>query len=118
VDAYLSDAMTLLGNVDLGRKIILHLAGSGTQSALALLARSSSSLTRAGRLNGVGGGSLTLSGEFFTRGGIVDIHYDVERVYIDRLLLQIRTVIYSRIPFQSNHRVMENAMFDSLIAAL
>jgi hypothetical protein len=71
VEAYLSGAMMLLGNVDLGKKIILHLAGSGTQAGVCPML-----INESWAPNGLGGGSLTVSGEFFTRGGTVDIHYD------------------------------------------
>ncbi len=71
LQAYLDGKLKLQGNAGLGRQIIQHLAGSGTQAAVCPFLTDES-----WRLDSLGRGSLTVSGQFFTPGGTVDIHYD------------------------------------------
>jgi putative sterol carrier protein len=71
LQAYLDGKMKLQGNVELGRRVIQHLAGSGTQVAVCPVL-----INESWKLDGPGYGSLTVSGEFFTPGGTVDIVYD------------------------------------------
>jgi putative sterol carrier protein len=71
LQAYLDGKMKLQGNVELGRRVIQHLAGSGTQVAVCPLL-----INESWKLDGPGYGSLTVSGELFTPGGTVDIVYD------------------------------------------
>lgn len=93
VEAYLCGAMTLLGNVELARKIIVHLAGSGAQTNVCPVGPNAPIKIFPTLINeswalggGIGVGSLTVSGEFFTPGGTVNIHYDWEGAYINGLL--------------------------------
>jgi putative sterol carrier protein len=87
VQAYLDGKVRILGDVDLGRRVILHLAGSGTQVAPCLTAREEAPIpaapivtpwlaTESWKLDGPGFGSLTLTGRFFTPFGTVEIEYD------------------------------------------
>ena len=71
LQAYLDGKLKVHGNVGLGQQIIQHLAGSGSQTAVCPTLSSGS-----WRLDGIGIGSLTLSGQFFTLGGTVQILYN------------------------------------------
>ena len=71
VEAYLDGVMQVIGDVGLGKRMIRHLAGEGTQDTGCLLL-----LDPVWIPDGTGFGSLTVSGRFFTPGANVDIHYD------------------------------------------
>ena len=71
VQAYLDKKLRLLGNVDVGKRIIEHLKASGTSSAVCPILVNAS-----WTLNGPGYGSLTVTGEFFTPFGTAEIVYD------------------------------------------
>ena len=71
VQAYLDGQIRLLGNVALGKRIITHLAGSGTTAGVCPVL-----FNESWRIDYPGYGSLTLSGEFFTHNGTVEIVYD------------------------------------------
>ena len=73
VHDYLDGKLRLQGNVDLGRQIIQHLAGSGTQDTGCISPRLQNESYNP---EGPFGGSLTLSGCGFTRGGTVVIVYN------------------------------------------
>ncbi len=70
LQAYLDGPLKLQGNVQLGRQIIQHLAGLGTETRVCpvLFYESYSPVDN--------GGSLTLRGDFFTDGGTVEIVYN------------------------------------------
>jgi hypothetical protein len=71
VQAYLDGKLHLHGDVDLGRRVIRHLAGSGTEVQGCL------SLEGHWHPDGNGQtGSLTITGRLFTPGGPFDVHFD------------------------------------------
>ena len=65
VQAYLDGDLRLHGNVDVAKRMLLHLAGSGTQVTVCPLLTNES-----WRLDGPGIGSLTVTGKFFTPSGM------------------------------------------------
>ena len=71
VQAYLDGRLHLQGDVDLGKRVILHLAGSGTDVNVCPLLDAQS-----WQPNGNGGGTLKFSGFNFTPGGRVFIQFD------------------------------------------
>ena len=72
VQAYLDGRLHLQGDVGLGKRVILHLAGSGANvNVCPILDAESWQPDGNGRT-----GSLTFSGFNFTPGGRVDIHYN------------------------------------------
>jgi hypothetical protein len=72
VQAYVDGRLHLQGDVGLGKRVILHLAGSGTDvNVCPLLDAESWQPDGNGRT-----GSLTFSGLNFTPGGQADIHYN------------------------------------------
>jgi putative sterol carrier protein len=72
LQAYLDGKMRILGNVELGRQIIKHLSnGTGTQVNVCPIL-----VAESWELDGPGYGSVTLTGDFFTPGGTVEIVYN------------------------------------------
>lgn len=71
VQAYLDGKLKLQGNVELGKRMILHLAESGSQVNVCPFFASET-----WQPDGRGGGLLTLTGSLFTPGGTVDVRYD------------------------------------------
>lgn len=71
VQAYLDGKLKLLGNVNVGKRLITHLAGSGTTAGVCPILTNES-----WKIDGPGFGSLTFTGEFFTHNGTVEIVYD------------------------------------------
>ena len=72
VQAYLDGALHLQGDVELGRGIIKHFTGSGTQAGVCpTLVNESWQSDHNGFT-----GTLTLSGEFFTPNGVANVVYD------------------------------------------
>ena len=71
LQAYLDGKLKVHGNVGVGQQMIQRLAGSGTQTAVCPTLTSEN-----WRLDGIGVGSLTLTGQYFTHGGTVRIVYD------------------------------------------
>jgi hypothetical protein len=72
LQAYLDSKMRVLGNVELGRRIIRHLSGgTGTQVNVCPIL-----VAESWKLDQPGIGSVTVTGDFFTPGGTVDIVYD------------------------------------------
>jgi putative sterol carrier protein len=72
VQAYLDGKIKILGNVELGRRIILHLAGSGTQVRVCPWLVVDSYTPEPNPYYGV----VTVTGRFFTPGGNVKVQYD------------------------------------------
>jgi len=71
LQAFLDQDLRIVGNADIGKKIIAKLAGSGTQAAVCPTLYNES-----WHLDGPGYGHVTFSGEFFTDSGTVEIVYD------------------------------------------
>jgi putative sterol carrier protein len=72
VQAYLDGKIRILGNVELGRRITLHLAGSGTEVRVCpWLVVDSYTLEPNGYY-----GIVTVTGRFFTPGGTVEMEYN------------------------------------------
>lgn len=71
VQAYVDGTLRLIGNVEIGKAIIVHLTGSGTQTNVCPTLYGES-----WQLDGPGYGHITFSGEFFTDNGTVEIVYD------------------------------------------
>jgi hypothetical protein len=71
LQAYLDGNLRLIGNVEVGKRIISHLAGSGTQAGVCPTLYNES-----WQLDGPGYGHITFSGEFFTDFGTVEIVYN------------------------------------------
>jgi hypothetical protein len=72
VQAYLDGNLKLIGNVDVGRRMILHLGGPGTVAQVCpFLVRESWNFDPQQQV-----GTLTFTGNFFTPGGTVEILYD------------------------------------------
>ena len=71
LQAYLDKKLRLLGNVDVGRRIIEHLKASGTSSGVCPIL-----VNESWTLNGPGYGLLRVTGEFFTPNGTAEIVYD------------------------------------------
>jgi hypothetical protein len=71
LQAYLDSELRIVGNADIGKKIIIQLKGSGTQAAVCPFL-----FNESWQLDGPGFGHITFSGEFFTPFGAVNIVYD------------------------------------------
>jgi hypothetical protein len=71
LQAYLDGNLKPIGNVELGKKIINHLGGSGTQTGVCPTLYNES-----WHLDGPGYGHITFSGESFTDSGTVQIVYN------------------------------------------
>lgn len=75
VQAYLEDKLFLQGDANLGKQVILHLAGRDFPLVEDFIV--SPVLTSSDwQPNGIGGGTLSFTGLFFTPFGQVVIHYD------------------------------------------
>jgi hypothetical protein len=71
VQAYLDGKLKLLGNVNVGKRLIAHLAGSGTTAGVC-----PTLINESWKIDSPGIGSLTFTGEFFTAHGTVEVVYD------------------------------------------
>jgi len=72
VQAYLDGTLHLHGDVELGKSVIKHLAGSGSQANVCPIL-----VNESWQSDGNGfTGTLTLTGEFFTPNGVADVIYD------------------------------------------
>jgi len=71
LQAYLDGKLKPIGDVDLGKRIIIHLGGSGTQAAVCPML-----FNESWTIDSPGQGHISFSGEFFTPSGFVQIVYD------------------------------------------
>lgn len=71
LQAYLDGTLKLVGNVELGKRIISHLGASGTTAGVC-----PTLFNESWHLDGPGFGHITFSGEFFSDFGTVEIVYD------------------------------------------
>ena len=71
VQAYVDGKLKLIGNVDVGKRLIRHMAGSGTTAGVC-----PTLFNESWHLDGIGYGHITFSGEFFSHNGTVQISYD------------------------------------------
>jgi hypothetical protein len=94
VQAYLDGKLKLLGNIELGRKLILRLPHTGTVVQVCPLL-----LEESWTPGALGIGSLTLQGGFFTPNGSVEIVYDWGGGFYQQILMA---------DFQGNFTTKEN----------